>query len=475
MKVDRNAYEQMNIEQKKVQASKDPWRLRYHLMPPTGWLNDPNGLCQFQGIYHIYYQYSPDDVEGKTKLWGHYTSEDLIHFREQEPVLYEDNRYDERGVYSGSAFVKGDTIHYFYTGNYKLDGDYDYINEGREHNTMHVTSKDGFVMSEKQRLMANSDYPRDMSCHVRDPKILEHEGCYYMVQGARDRMSRGCVLVFQSEDLINWTYSFRIHCDEVFGYMWECPDLFELDGQLFLMICPQGVKQQGIDYASIYQNGYFPITIDFDKKSYKLGDFYELDRGFDFYAPQSFEDESGRRILIPWMGLPDIDYTNPTVDHGWQHALGMPRVLSRKGTRILQQPVEEMKQLRKEGMQTTVEGWNSLHVQETVFEFNLDLIQEGDVDICLRNQTHLCYQTDTKICTLRMGKEGCGRDERRVQLEGLYRLQIFSDTSSLEIFINGGEESFTTRIYGEDDEIRIINAPAESVISYYPLTGYVID
>ena len=53
-----------------------------------------------------------------------------------------------------------------------------------------------------------------------------------------------------------------------------------------------------------------------------------FDRGFDFYAPQSFEDESGRRILIGWMGIPDADYTNPTEEAGWQHALTIPRELS---------------------------------------------------------------------------------------------------------------------------------------------------
>ena len=56
----------------------DPHALRYHLMPQLGWLNDPNGLCQFHGIYHIYYQYDPFDVNGDLKLWGHLTLS-LIH------------------------------------------------------------------------------------------------------------------------------------------------------------------------------------------------------------------------------------------------------------------------------------------------------------------------------------------------------------------------------------------------------------
>lgn len=476
MKVDKTAYERMKVKENKVLSNKDAWRLRYHLMPPTGWLNDPNGLCQHKGIYHIYYQYSPDDVEGKTKLWGHYTSEDMLHFREHEPVLYEDTRYDARGVYSGSAFVKDDVIHYFYTGNYKLEGDYDYIYSGREHNTMHVSSKDGFVMSEKVRLLANSDYPSDMSCHVRDPKILEVDGSYYMVLGARDKADRGCVLLYESNDLLDWHYVMRIQCEEPFGYMWECPDLFELDGQFFLVICPQGVPQQGYNYANVYQNGYFPITIDFKKKTYTLGEFHELDRGFDFYAPQSFVDETGRRILIPWMGLPDIDYTNPTVKYHWQHALGMPRVLKRQKDRILQSPMEEMKQLRKEGVHTTVENWNEMAIKETVFEFCMKVSKQEDIDICLRGQTHLCYDAQSKVCTLVMGEDGYGRTTRSVQLNSLDNLQIFSDTSSLEIFINDGAECFTTRIYStKDARITIEKAPAATEIAYYPLTGYCIE
>lgn len=50
--------------------------------------------------------------------------------------------------------------------------------------------------------------------------------------------------------------------------------------------------------------------------------------GFDFYAPQTFEDAKGRRILIGWMGMPDADeeYTNPTAkEENWQYCLTVPR------------------------------------------------------------------------------------------------------------------------------------------------------
>lgn len=67
------------------------------------------------------------------------------------------------------------TIHYFYTGNVKLfdRDDYDYIMSGRVSNTIHVTSRDGYHFSAKELVMNHKDYPADMSCHIRDPKVFK--------------------------------------------------------------------------------------------------------------------------------------------------------------------------------------------------------------------------------------------------------------------------------------------------------------
>ena len=91
----------------------DQDRLKFHLMPKTGWLNDPNGLCQFNGTYHIYYQYTPFEPTGELKTWGHYTTKDFIHYEDFGPVVFPDEDIDAHGVYSGSAFIEDDTIHYF--------------------------------------------------------------------------------------------------------------------------------------------------------------------------------------------------------------------------------------------------------------------------------------------------------------------------------------------------------------------------
>ena len=119
--MDKKEYINRLDEQKKLQEmmSRDRYLLNFHLIPPSGWLNDPNGLCQFKGTNHIYYQYTPFDATWGMKLWGHYTTEDWVTYKEYEPFLFSDIKDDRDGVYSGSAFIKDDEIYFYYTGNVK--------------------------------------------------------------------------------------------------------------------------------------------------------------------------------------------------------------------------------------------------------------------------------------------------------------------------------------------------------------------
>ena len=76
-------------ESKAINDSNCLYRLGYHLMPPTGWLNDPNGLCQLGDTYHIFFQYSPLHVNGGMKAWGHYTTKDFITYEYCGTPLYQ--------------------------------------------------------------------------------------------------------------------------------------------------------------------------------------------------------------------------------------------------------------------------------------------------------------------------------------------------------------------------------------------------
>lgn len=429
-------------------AAKDKDRLNYHIMPTSGWVNDPNGLCQFKGVYHIYYQYSPFDVNGKLKLWGHITTEDFIKYQEHEPVLYPDFRYDQNGVYSGSAVVRNGKINYFYTGNVKhLDGDYDYIMTGREQNLIACSSEDGFNFSEKELIMTNTDFPSNLSLHVRDPKVYHKNGIDYMAIGARDDNSTGCILVLKGKDLKDWECHTVIYSDEKFGYMWECPDLFDLNGETVLVTCPQGVPEEGYIYKNVHQNGYFLVNGDLESKDVNLSEFRLLDYGFDFYAPQSFEDESGRRILVGWMGIPDADYTNRTTENGWQHALTMPRELILKDGIIYQRPVEEIKALRGNMRTFAADEFKDLEVENLSFELCAEFEKCNGFKLNLRNDISLSFDKSKGLIELNMGESGCGRDARYAYCDEIRNIDVYSDTSAFEIFINDGEIVFTTRAY----------------------------
>lgn len=429
-------------------AANDKDRLNYHIMPTSGWVNDPNGLCQFKGVYHIYYQYSPFDVNGKLKLWGHITTEDFIKYQEHEPVLYPDFRYDQNGVYSGSAVVRNGKINYFYTGNVKhLDGDYDYIMTGREQNLIACSSEDGFNFSEKELIMTNTDFPSNLSLHVRDPKVYHKNGIDYMAIGARDDNSTGCILVLKGKDLKDWECHTVIYSDEKFGYMWECPDLFDLNGETVLVTCPQGVPEEGYIYKNVHQNGYFLVNGDLESKDVNLSEFRLLDYGFDFYAPQSFEDESGRRILVGWMGIPDADYTNRTTENGWQHALTMPRELILKDGIIYQRPVEEIKALRGNMRTFAADEFKDLEVENLSFELCAEFEKCNGFKLNLRNDISLSFDKSKGLIELNMGESGCGRDARYAYCDEIRNIDVYSDTSAFEIFINDGEIVFTTRAY----------------------------
>ncbi len=454
---------------------KDFNRLHFHLMPPTGWMNDPNGLCQFQGQYHIYFQYTPFLAGWGMKLWGHYTSTDLINFEEQQPFLFPDTPWDRDGVYSGSAFVHEGQIHYFYTGNVKLtDQNYDYIMQGREQNTIHLISEDGFHYDGKELVMTNQDYPADFSKHVRDPKIYKHNDQFYMVLGARDGNSVGCVLVYRSADLKSWEYFDTVTTEDPFGYMWECPDLFDVDGQTILMTCPQGVAQQGNHYQNVYQCGYFPVKHQDGK--FLLENFQELDYGFDIYAPQTFQDEKGRRILFAWMGIPDANYsTSKTVAFDWIHALTMPRELFWKNGHLYQKPLDEMKKLRIDMHTCSVDNFGTWYPKECCYELTCKSKQGAfeTFDIQLRDGANFRYAHG--LLTLQLSPEcGAARGTRTLECSELYEYTIFSDTSAIEIFINEGQYTFTTRVYSEhlNQPVRFVACDQPAEVFAYTLSGY---
>lgn len=431
------------------------WIPHFHVMPPVGWLNDPNGLCEYEGTYYAFFQMSPFEVHGGLKFWGLCTSKDLVHWEYKGAPLQPDQPYDCHGAYSGSALVEDGVMYVYYTGNVKLQGTYDYINNGRESNTVLAISRDGKTFETKKLLMTNADYPWDLTCHVRDPKVWKQDDTYYMVQGARTKEDKGVVLVFSSEDKEHWKCIHRLQSEETFGFMWECPDLYELDGYTVLSISPQGLEADGWKYRNQYQTVAGIIHGDFRTDGVP-GAFREIDGGFDFYAPQTFVDSTGRRILIGWMGMADADeqYTNRSVEDGWQHALTLPRELSVRDGVLCQNPVREIGTIWKQ--KERFEGSYEKHCETDCYELTL-LPKEGAWKVILSKGLELSYDPKAKLfCMEFTDKElGCGRTIRGRELDEVTDARIIVDASCVEVFLNGGKDVFSTRFYPETGNYQV--------------------
>ena len=432
------------------------FREHFHLMPPVGWLNDPNGLCQFEGVYHAFFQYSPFDAEGGVKMWGHYISDNMLDWKYQGVALYPDQPFDCHGVYSGSALVEDGKMYLYYTGNVKLeDGEYDYIRTGREGNTVLVSSEDGIHFGHKKQLMRNTDYPDDLTCHVRDPKVWKEQDTYYMVQGARTKEDVGQILIFTSKDKVNWKFKSRIESKEPFGYMWECPDYFTIGDKKILSASVQGLEGGIWEERNVYQSGYFEVEGDI-LSSYKLGEYKLWDYGFDYYAPQSFETEDGRRIHISWMGMPDCEaYTNLTIADGWQHCFTLPREIYVKDGKICQRPVRELDY--KEAITKTAE--NKLQADSCkAYDLKIDKIQNNQFCIALAEELLLEYTDGRFRMRFTDNRKTCvsaGRDCRYVETDEVTNIRVIADVSSVEVFVNDGEYVFSTRYYPEKYSINV--------------------
>ncbi|MDK8190864.1 sucrose-6-phosphate hydrolase [Paenibacillus sp. UMB7766-LJ446] len=443
-----------------------PWRQSYHIQPITGLLNDPNGFSYYQGYYHLFYQWFPLGTEHGMKYWYHTRSTDLVNWEEVGIGIQPGDTYDSHGAYSGSAIEKEGQLYLLYTGNTR---DQEWIRH--PYQCLAIMDESGSIAKVDQPVI--SDVPSGYTEHFRDPKVWQQGDTYYCVIGAQRVDETGCTVLYRSSDLRNWTFLGEIHTGlPKFGYMWECPDYMELQGQGVLIFSPQGIESQGDEYQNIFQSGYLiGEPLDLQTRHFEHGPFQELDRGFDFYAPQTMQAPDGRRILVGWMGLPDLEY--PTDQSGWAHCLTIPRQLTLREGKLIQQPVSEMVKLRgdDEGnhMQFTLNNETRSFADFAGIAYELECeIRDFDAETVgiefrasAEEKTVLQYDRLAQKVILDRSKSGAplaepnGNVQRCALNADVLKIHMFVDSSSVEIFVNDGEEVFTSRIFPSKESVEI--------------------
>jgi len=447
-------------------ATLPDWRPRLHLTPQRGWMNDPNGLSQLNGTYHFFFQYAPGWPEDDTKWWGHATSTDLLSWTPSEPALEPSCPQDEDGVYSGCAVpLEGpDRLRAYYTGVRVPEDARPHSQHEHDACQLVVESAGGVHFGQKRVLLAPEDYPQEVCSHVRDPKVWrDREGVWWMLLGTRTREDLGEVMVWRSEDGLSWGLDHFVRPDHRLGYMWECPNLAQLDGHDFLAVCPQGLPSEDLRWQNRWQAGYLPLQRGiYQTQEVDAEAFVEWDHGFDFYAPQIFEDESGRIILVGWMGTFDHVYSAAPEGLTWCHSLTLPRQLTLAADgRILQWPVAEL-DARRHDPQVLAAG--QAYVQEgLVADLTLQGIEgQGSLALGTREEGEILSLTLADgLLSLAFSESevaqaaALGRTHRTIPCEGLSDLRLVVDGSTVEVYANGGAVVFSTRWFPQGGELTL--------------------
>ena len=455
--------EEKSILEKKEIVEKDFWRQKYHIQGIVGLINDPNGFSQFNGKYHMFYQWNPLGTNHKNKTWAHSVSSDLLHWERMKTALRPDTWYSKDGVYSGSAIVDDDKLYLFYTGNVK-------DSEGnRESYQCLAVSSDGENFERWEPSIVNQ--PDGYTRHIRDPKVWKKDGKFYAVIGIQSENLEGKAVLYSSENIKDWKFEGEIaganHGKiKDFGFMWECPDYFQLKDKKteeikdLLVFSPQGLEPEGDLYNNKYQTGYLFGKLDYEKTEFEiLSDFVEIDRGHDFYAPQSMEDNKGRRLIVGWMGIPEEE-DFPTVKNEWLHCLTLPRELKVIDGKLYQLPINEMESIRGEKIEFSKKVAGEVKVGTgTTYELKAKFTNiNSDCGLKLRtgknSETVLKFDyNDKKFVLDRTKGEQPDKRLRKVYLGDISELEltVFVDNSSVEVFINSGQEVFSSRIFPEKD------------------------
>ncbi|ETA81977.1 glycoside hydrolase family 32 protein [Youngiibacter fragilis] len=426
--------------------------MEYHVLPPKGLLNDPNGLICYKGIYHVFFQWNPHGTDHGFKYWGHATSRDLVNYEYHDAALEPVDWFDKNGCYSGSSIEHDGKLYLFYTGNVKSD-------EGiRTNYQCAAVSEDGMSF---RKIGPVTRHPEGYTQHMRDPKVMKGEdGSFYMVLGAQRDDLTGDTVAYRSADLITWEFLGSImSVREKLGYMWECPDLLRLEGKDVFVFSPQGLEPEGDRFNNIFQTGYYTGCFQGGRFHWDGQPFEEMDKGFEFYAPQTFVDGRGRTILFGWMGtMPsEMEAAMPTVREGWIHHLTLPRVISFEGGKLIQTPVEELVGLRCEKEEKHGRSMD-LDIPDRAYELNIKI--KGPLDtfgLVYRNEVRLSFEsTERRFTVERTNWATSLREVRGVKLDGaLESITIYTEETSMEIFINGGEEVFSLRYFAKDEDRNI--------------------
>jgi sucrose-6-phosphate hydrolase SacC (GH32 family) len=433
------------------------YRPQFHFSAQKNWLNDPNGLVYYDGVYHMFFQYMPPHRPGAYKDWGHAVSTDLVHW-EQTPDHITPHKVWS-GCWSGSAVVDVNNTAGFQTGDKKAI--IAFITNGGN-------PRDGIGSSCTQCIAYSNDGGKTFTyydqnpviCNIhavnRDPKVVWDDDSKQWIMSLY--MDRGYEFgFFSSFELKEWKYlsSFSLDGDA------ECPGFEPLpvDGDV------NNKKWMLFGAKGNYRIGRFDGTNFIPETGVLRGDY-----GINFYAAQTWSDApDGRCLLIAWM--PTQRYPGMPFEQQMNFPTEIQlRTTPQGGVKAYRMPVKEIRNLYdkeyKWNNETLTKGnrlFQELKDELYDIDLELDINPSTSFEIGLRSVT---VSYDASARTLSCGgipvkhgiipsdwisKNPAEINEKNnlgkaplAPVNGKLKLRILLDRTTVEVFGNDGDVVITS-------------------------------
>ncbi len=277
--------QQTPLMQSRITRQRDGLQPLYHFTPPNNWLNDPNGLIQWRGTYHLFYQHNPGAAVWGDIHWGHAVSDDLVHWRDLPIALAPTpGSPDAAGIWSGCIVAHNGVATAFYTG---------VTGEHHERQTVCMATSDDEQLVHWQKYQGNpviaAPPPQFEGCGFRDPYVWREADGWYMVIGAGVVDGPEAVLLYRSDDLYNWEYVNPLLLSDAHNdYVYECPSFFPLGDRWVLLVSIMPTQRVEYFVGIRWKNHFMP-------------EHHGVLGRNPFFAALPFRDDLGRRLLIGWL------------------------------------------------------------------------------------------------------------------------------------------------------------------------------
>lgn len=450
--IDNPQHEQPGPEppSEELSSRNETYRPQVHFTPERNWINDPNGMVYIDGTYHLFYQYNPQGNVWGNLSWGHATSSDLLHWKEQSVAL----QPDALGmIFSGSAVCDKENTAGF--GKNALVAVYTSADAAQQQSVAYSTDNGkSFTKYEGNPVIKNNDD------NLRDPKVFWHEDSKRWIMTLAKGWKKG-IEIWSSSNLKSWTKE-----SEFFkplagrpDFQWECPDLlsFNFNGQrkwvLIVSVNPCG---------PVVGSGTMYFVGDFDGKNF-TADALDyplwLDYGMDNYAGVTWSNTGDRKLFIGWMN--NWQYADRVPCDPWRSAMTLPRELALvdyNGSPLLTCPV--VKEI--DGIAGDWVPVESSFDTKDAYHLQLVLNLDQNTTVTLSNSQGENFSIDVyassrMLSVHRNSKTGASSFSSMFSIASInaplntdgetVTLDFYVDRSSVELFSGNGRTSITNLVF----------------------------